>query len=213
MRTIITACLCFLPSGWLCGSLPGDPAGEGSREGAPPSLVTPVGILPGYKTGLSVEKEERNPFGVIVERAPVVEKQGEAAKLTQILEKLPFAGLSRGEDGDVRSVLLGDIRFVRGQRLPPVMESQTDELVVESVSGEEVVVAWTKEAGREVSDKRQLTLRFDSRPRVQVMLPGQGWESGTKIKTTRKTVFVTPGGALFKPEEILPTAGLPAGGN
>jgi len=167
-----------------------------------------IGILPDQKRGLEVDPQERNPFGVVVVEKKEALTRGEAGKLTEILRGLPFSGLSRNGQGEVRSVLLGDLRLVEGEIVPQLVEGQTDELMVQSVSEDEVVVVWSKEAGRQVAEARKLNLPLDGGPKVEVRLPGQRKGAGTAA-AARKSVMITPPSRRLDPAKMLPTAGVP----
>jgi hypothetical protein len=210
-RTVIRSWSVVCGGGIFVASLlaADDPAPPDTVRGKS-GLIAESGILPGFKQGIRVEKGERNPFGVIQVEKPEVASRGEAAKLTEILRSLPLAGLSRNADGSVRSVLLGDLRLVAGQVLPQLVDGQTDELVVQSVSEREVVVAWTKEAGRQVTDSRKLNLALDGDPKVEVILPGQR-RPGTAPDAPRRSVMLTPRFPRPDASSMLPTAGVPAG--
>lgn len=169
-----------------------------------------VGILPTYKKGVLVEQDERNPYAVLAApKQQVVATGVEGAKLTAILEALPVSGVAKGAEGKVNAILLGDLRLEEGQAVPHLLEGQTDELVVQMISPDEVVIAWRLEAGRSVSQPRVLRKKIDLSPRVQAYLPGQIGLEATKNAGTRKSTVIVKGKSVV-PEKIVPTSGLPA---
>jgi hypothetical protein len=94
--------------------------------------------------------------------------------------------------------------------VPQLVEGQTDQLVVQSLTATEIVIAWRMEAGRKVSEPRLLRRKIDLEPKVQVMLPGQIGMTKGPGASQRKAVMIAPGRKDSTPPGILPTAGLPA---
>lgn len=184
--------------------------GPPAWSGEPGQTAADVGILPTYKKGVLVEQEERNPYAVLVApKQQVVATGVEGAKLTAILEALPVSGVAKGAEGKVSAVLLGDLRLEEGQVVPHLLEGQTDELVVQTISPDEVVIAWRLEAGRSVSQPRVLRKKIDLSPKVQTYLPGQIGLEATKNAGARKATVMVKGKSVV-PEKIVPTSGLPA---
>ncbi len=173
------------------------------------SGVSSVGILPGFKKGLLVQPGERNPYGVFAAPKQEVATGVEGARLAAILESLPVSGLTRGQDGKVRALLLGDVRLERGAVVPQLLEGQTDELVVQSLTDEEVVIAWRMEAGRVVTQPRVLRRKIDLTPKVQIYLPGQSAGAEAIESVNRKKSAVVIRGKAKAPGAIVPTSGLP----
>lgn len=175
-----------------------------------PKGATAVGILPVYKQGKVVAHDERNPFGTVVSEVEEVEATGvEAAKISAILESLPLSGVSRDLSGQVRTVLLGDVRLEAGALVPQLIEGQTDELVVESMTETEIVIGWRLEAGRKVGQPRVLRRKIDLEPKVMVMLPGQVLSAAGSQKSERKSVVIVPGRSAAPPNRMVPISGLP----
>lgn len=173
------------------------------------SEVSSIGIMPGFKKGLQVQPGERNPYGVVaVPKQEVVATGVEGARLTAILESLPVSGLTRGQDGKVRALLLGDLRLEQGAIVPQLLEGQTDELVVKSLTDEEVVIAWRLEAGRLVTTPRVLRRKIDLSPKVEIYLPGQSGGGATDAAARKKSAVMVRERSRVPPA-IVPTSGLP----
>jgi len=183
-------------------------AGPGAHSA--PSHSSPIGILPAFKHGVEVDPEERNPFGALAEaKAETISTGAEAAKITAILETLPVSGLSRSQSGEVRCVLLGDLRLEAGAVVPQLVEGQTDELFVQSISADEVVIVWRLEAGHTPAQARILRRKIDVEPKVEMILPGQLRSTDATQSALRKSVVVIRGKSGAVPSSIVPTSGLP----
>ncbi len=185
-------------------------AADSSAQSGVATEVSKIGILPGSKKGVLVQPGERNPYAVAAApKEEVVATGVEGARLAAILEALPVSGLTRDQDGRVRAVLLGDLRLESGAPVPQLLEGQTDELIVQSLSAEEVVIAWRLEAGRVVTQPRVLRRKIDLSPKVEIYLPGQrGAEAGGSEGPRKSAVIVR--GKSRASAAIVPTSGLPS---
>lgn len=138
------------------------------------ALVKPLGLMPQSKRGLIVPEDERNPYAnrVVVKEKPV-ESGSEAAKIVKQLEKLHIRGIVRDGNGNVKTVLLGDLPLTEGRDLPQLLPSQMDKVFVSKMSNKEVEITWRTDAGKVTTDPRRWMLKVDERPKVEVILPGQ----------------------------------------
>jgi hypothetical protein len=148
---------------------PASPAAE-----VPLSLVSSIGILPGFKRGEILPEDERNPYANReVKKEKPAESGSEAAKIIKVLEKLQFRGIVRDATGKVKTMLLGDIAFTENRDLPQLLPSQVDQIYISKLTNREVEITWRTDAGKRVADGRRLVLKLDDRPKVEVVLPGQ----------------------------------------
>lgn len=142
-----------------------------------------IGILPSSKRGSRIDVAERNPYAArTVEKTKGEDATSEASQIIKILEGLRIRGLSRDRSGNVRTVLYGDLRLTQGAMLPQLLPNQNDELIVSSVTNEEIELAWLNEAGNRVTDGRKLLIAIELEPKVQIVLPGQVEATGERKK-------------------------------
>tara|TARA_R110002096_G_scaffold114770_4_gene248794 strand:+ start:6566 stop:7159 length:594 start_codon:yes stop_codon:yes gene_type:complete len=154
-----------------CFVLPvlGDDTPVGGSDG-----VQEIGILPSSKRGTRVDVAERNPYAArTVEKLGPEDATSEASQIIQILEGLRVRGLSRDRNGNVRTVLYGDLRLTEGAMVPQLLPDQNDELIVSSLTNEEVELAWLSEGGNREADGRKILIAIELEPKVQIVLPGQ----------------------------------------
>ncbi len=158
--------LLFFP---LSGASQEAPAEAGERK-----LTSEIGILPTSRKGVKVDPVERNPYAArVAEQKVATDLKSEASQIMQILEGLKVRGFSRDFNGNVRTVLYGDLRFSEGSSVPQLLPNQNDKLYVSRVTNEEVELAWLSEAGNKVEDGRKILIAINMEPLVQIVLPGQ----------------------------------------
>lgn len=147
------------------------------------SDVLEIGILPSSKRGSRIDVAERNPYAArTVEKTRGEDATSEASQIIRILEGLRIRGLSRDRNGNIRTVLYGDLRLTQGTMLPQLLPNQNDELIVSSVTNEEIELAWLNEAGNREADGRKLLIAIELEPKVQIVLPGQVEVTGERKK-------------------------------
>ncbi|MCB1229600.1 MAG: hypothetical protein KDN19_05010 [Verrucomicrobiae bacterium] len=138
-----------------------------------------ISIMPGDKRSLVLKGDERNPFA---RRNPDVdliteetEQETEADLIRNVLNNLPITGRSNGPQG--YRVLAGEIIFERGKMVDQVIESQTENLIVERITDTSIELAWIDAETGKLNGKR-LTLTYDLTPKVRYLLKGPGLVSG-----------------------------------
>jgi hypothetical protein len=129
-----------------------------------------IGELPGQKKPAILETRERNPFmrreaKVTAESA---EKESEESRLREIFKQLPVTGVIRG-GGEVK-VLLSTLILEQGEPLPPLIEDQTEQLVVGPIDDRKVEIHFVE--ADESAEPRKILIPIDLRPRVAVRPPG-----------------------------------------
>ncbi|MCB1235219.1 MAG: hypothetical protein KDM91_09125 [Verrucomicrobiae bacterium] len=158
-------------------ALPAAPRAQetGAEPGAEEAkLPNHIQMRPTDKRALSLNTEERNPYA---RRSPELEltnnkgADSEENRIRAFFQGLSIGGVSRGVNG--LRVLVGDIILEKGRTVRPVLEDQTEELVVTQITDQEVELGWVDLETGELTGKR-LSLGFDLTPGVAQMLPGQG---------------------------------------
>ena len=132
-----------------------------------------VGMLPYQKRGDTLDKDERNPFAVRVEKKQNVSTTDgttEESKLRGRLNQMRVQGISRGEGGYRAQV--GGLILEEGRMVPQLIANQTDVLKVSKVSEKTVEITWVNEEGAE--EPRKHILALDIRPMVRSALPAAG---------------------------------------
>jgi hypothetical protein len=129
-----------------------------------------IGELPGQKKPAVLETRERNPFmrreaKVTAESA---EKESEESRLRDLIERLPVTGVIRG-GGEVK-VLLSSLILEQGEPLPPLIDDQTEQLIVGPITDRQVEIHFI-EADAD-AEPRKIVIPIDLRPRVAVSPSG-----------------------------------------
>jgi len=131
-----------------------------------------MGLVPSDRLGVKVDTEERNPYANRqVAKTVVEDTETEAARIRRVLTGLNVVGMSKGPRG--MRILLGDLVLQEGAMMPSVVQGQTDRIMVTGASEKEVELTWVVESGKPVTDGRRITIKFDLKPKVEVVLPGQ----------------------------------------
>ncbi|MGH8046393.1 MAG: hypothetical protein ACREKL_04035 [Chthoniobacterales bacterium] len=125
-----------------------------------------IGELPGQKTPELIQPKDRNPFmrretKVAVETA---DKESEESRLRDLFKTLPITGIIRG-GGDVK-VLLSNLILKQGELLPPLIESQTEVLIVAAITDNEVEIDFVE--SNEHAEPRKILIPIDLTPRVAI---------------------------------------------
>ena len=148
-----------------------------------------IGMLPEQKVGIEVPAEERNPFA---KRGPgtattiIQDTESEESRLRGILESMPISGFADGP-GE-RRVLLGPFPLTVGRQLPPVIEKQTEALVVRAIEAGRVELAFVERDNR--PETRFVVLRFNLNPEVRFQLGTQA------VRPQENTAAAGLGGSL-----------------
>lgn len=134
-----------------------------------------ISLLPDQKMPLLLKQAERNPFA---RRNPDVsliseteEQETEAELIRDALNGLTVSGRSYGPNG-LRVLAEGSLIFERGKIVPPVIQGQTESLVVESVDEKLINLAWIDSETGKFSGKR-ISIPYDLTPRVRMIMKGQ----------------------------------------
>ena len=137
------------------------------------SDLSPIGFLPGFKSGVSVDANERNPYAEREKKNNLAteDEDSEAARIREKLQGLRVRGTGTGPRG--RRVLFGDLVLMQGKELPPLIPGQMDRLICTRVTENEVEISWLTESGDQVADGRRLLITIDQEVIVRYYLPGQ----------------------------------------
>ena len=162
-----------------------EPAGgPGPSNPAPLALPLPnasvpknrkINLLPNEKRPFFLKEDERNPFA---RRNPDVdliteatEQETEAELIRNALNALSITGRSRGPNG-LRVLADGNLIFERGKVLEPVIEGQTEALIVEEVTETQINLAWINDDTGKLTGK-SVIMTYDLTPKVRMVMKGQ----------------------------------------
>lgn len=158
------------------GGLPstsGQPDSPTFNASVPKNRV--ITLLPEQKRPLLLKPHERNPFA---RRNPDVdliteatEQETEAELIRNALNALTITGRSRGPKG-LRVLADGNLIFERGKVLDPVIEAQTEALIVEDVSETQINLAWINDDTGKLTGKK-VVMTYDLTPKVRMVMKGQ----------------------------------------
>ena len=143
------------------------------EEKAAPDFTRKIEMRPSEKRSLALRVDERNPYGRDIGEIKVIEdKEGvpEEDLIRKVFSQLTIGGRSVGPDGP--RVLVGDMYLEEGQVVPPVIEDQSEQLVVVKISKEEIELAWFDPETGDLTGRR-LNLKFDLKPVVNYIMNGQ----------------------------------------
>ena len=130
----------------------------------------------------SVDKAERNPFGMVslptieAEEVEVLSAETEEMRIRRVLGNMRISGVRRrpqSEDGSSESyrVLLGSFPLEAGDRLPRLFANQSEVLLVKDIEPDKVVLVF--EEKNSDLPPRTIGLAFDLRPRPDSLLLGE----------------------------------------
>ncbi len=141
------------------------------RSGAEPPET--MGILPEQKTPTLISESERNPFGTRTKKEDVAvyDKESEESQIRRIFTQLQVNGMSEARNGFQR-VLLGDMILEKGKKVPPLIDRQSETLIVSDITDEQVELSWVDEATMRL-DGRKLLIPIALDPTVEFVLKGQ----------------------------------------
>lgn len=144
-----------------------------------PSISIPkdrnISLSPEQKRPLFLQSGERNPFA---RRNPDVdliteisEQETEAELIRDALNSLSITGCSQGPKG-LRVLAEGSLIFESGRLVDPVIEGQTETLVVDSVTKTQINLAWVDSDTGKLTGKRVI-MTYDLTPKVRMLMKGQ----------------------------------------
>lgn len=155
--------------------------------------VTPVGLLPEEKVGITLAESERNPFGKRGPKTPAKsasDTESEEARIRGILASMPAAGT--GERDGKYSALLGSFVISPGQALPLILENQTEKVRVLKVDQNTIELGFVEKD--ESAETRKITLPIRLKPEVRYSL---GVKTVSPDSQEAKASF----GGVIKPNE------------
>jgi len=134
------------------------------------TAVLAIGELPGQKKPELIQPKERNPFVRREEKvaADNADKESEESKLRALFKTMPVTGVIRG--GGETKVLLSTLILKQGEALPPLLEEQTEVLIVGPITDRQVEIDFVE--SDEQAEPRKILIPIDLRPRVAIMPAG-----------------------------------------
>jgi len=112
-----------------------------------PEAVAALGMLPTQRDGLRISPQERNPFAVkpheIIKSPDPVDAETQESKIRSIFNQLRVTGTRRDRDG--RSLALaGDLILRQGEEVKPVLEDQTEVLIVSKIGPRQIELTFVE---------------------------------------------------------------------
>lgn len=151
---------------FFCPTVPAEKTSSAAQE--PPLRM---GQLPDEKNPELLQSKERNPF--VRREAKIAEvdtnRETEESKLRDLLGVMSITGAILG-NGTVK-LLLGNLILKQGQLLPPLIEGQTEHLIVNKITDKQVEIDFV-ESEKQI-EPRKIIIPIDLQPRVTVRLPFQ----------------------------------------
>lgn len=128
-------------------------------------------IMPGDIQPVQLKAGERNPFEKRVELKTEreVEAGAELSEEDRVRKKFNELEVRGGSPG-VR-ILLSDMILEKGKFVDPVLVDQTIQLIVTSISSNEIELSWADDVGK--TRPRTIVLPYDLSPKVGFLLSGQ----------------------------------------
>jgi hypothetical protein len=138
----------------------------GSTAFADEPALMQVGELPGQKKAELIQPRERNPFmrREAMTTADRTDKESEESKLREVFKTLSVTGVIRG--GGEMKVLLVNLILKQGEPLPPLIEDQTEQLIVGPITERQVEIDFIETDDR--AEPRKILIPIDLRPRVAI---------------------------------------------
>jgi len=136
-----------------------------ARAEAPAAEKNSIGELPEEKSSDLLRPKERNPFvRREVKMAEVQEdKESEESKLRGVINSLKITGVIRG--GGTMKVLLGDLILKPGAPVPPLIEGQTEQLVVGPITDKQLEIDFVETESR--AEPRKILVPIDLKPKIK----------------------------------------------
>jgi hypothetical protein len=142
--------------------------GAAPEDSLRPSVLG-IGQLPGEKRPDLLRPKERNPFSRREAKAVEVtaDRESEESRIRAILSSTSVTGIIRGS-GEVKA-LLGSLVLKEGKLVPPLIEGQTERLVVGSITRTAIEINFVEMDDH--AEPRKIVVPIDLRPRISVRPP------------------------------------------
>jgi hypothetical protein len=136
---------------------------------APRAPLLQIGELPGEKNPDLLLPKERNPFTRHETKAAEIaaDRESEESKLRALFASMSVTGVVRG--GGAVKVLLESLILEQGRPIPPLIDGQTEHLVVARINDKQVEIDFLEENER--AEPRKILIPIDLTPRVALRLP------------------------------------------
>jgi len=174
--------LCTLAVLALGTSLPAaDPASE---------AVAALGMLPEQRSGLRIAADERNPFAVkakeIAKATAPEDTETQESKIRSIFKQLRVTGTRRDRTGRALA-LAGDLILRQGEEVKPVLEDQTEILIVSKIEPRQIELTFVED--KDSTQPRVIVLPVKNQVQVAQKLFAQpkGGKAGFYIAKGRAT--------------------------
>ncbi|MEO6847876.1 MAG: hypothetical protein ABI443_09915 [Chthoniobacterales bacterium] len=154
----------------------------------PASDIASIGLLPTQKPAQTLSKE-RNPF---VRRETKVaattnNQETEERQLRALLGRMSVTGFIRGQDST--KVLLQNLILKKGGTLPPLIENQTEQLIVAKITENQVEIDFVQTD--EDASPRKILIPINLQPQVEIHAtappPAKALPKGIKVTPVHST--------------------------
>ena len=135
--------------------------------------VAALGMLPTQRTGVRINADERNPFALKpkeIAKAVAEDTETQESKIRSVFRQLRVTGVRRDRSG--RSLALaGDLILRQGEEVPPVLEDQTEILIVSKIEPQQIELTFVED--KDSTQPRVIVLPVRNQVQVAQKLFGQ----------------------------------------
>lgn len=138
-----------------------------------PEAVASLGMLPHQRGGLHIAAEERNPFAAKVKETAKVtaeDTETQESKIRSIFRQLRVTGIRRDRNGRFLA-LAGDLILRQGDEVKPVLEEQTEVLMVSKIEPRQIELTFVE--NKDSTQPRVIVLPVRNQVQVSQKLFGQ----------------------------------------
>ena len=153
-----------------------------AQDAPPRPAIMQIGELPGEKSPDLLRSRERNPFTRRETKLTEVaeDRASEETQLRALFKAMSITGVIRG-GGEVK-VLLDNLILEQGRSIPPLLDGQTERLVVGAITDRQVEINFVE--SDEHAEPRKIFIGIDLHPRVAISRPALPKIPTEEIKAT-----------------------------
>jgi hypothetical protein len=145
-------------------------------------------IMPDEKAPDLIKASEASPFGGVLDDKNKQNESGEEIRVSEKLRSMKVVGKSSAK----KWVMLGDLILRKGDLVPPIISSQSVQLLVRDVTPDYIEMVWVEKKPTD-QEPRRLMIQTDVSPRVLHRLPGGGsGADGTPGNEAEMDIVQTP---------------------
>jgi len=212
-HSIMKPSLCTVAALALAASLPAAEPTE-PMDPATEAAVAALGMLPDQRGGLTIAPDERNPFAVkpkeVAKLTAPEDTETQESKIRSIFRDLRVTGIRRDRNGR-HLALAGDLILRQGEEVKPVLEEQTEILIVSRIEPRQIELTFVET--KDSTQPRVIVLPVVNQVQVAQKLFGQSKGKSTMYiargrtaPTIEEAVSAIAGAPPTAPASASPTA-------